>query len=442
MRFEKRPLVASWSHGAGWLIGALLVGTLGHFFVNAESPGDEPVNRAAGLSIERSDTRLSIRYSGLLESSESLRGPWLSVPEAISPYALETEAPARFFRTVSSDAFFSTDTVAELVVKGPFQQYFDLAFAGIPDGIFPPVREKPYFSGMLEYEGLSLPVRMRVRGNSSLQECPFPKLKLKISRDNREGTPFLDAREIKIGTHCAEGGRGNIGRLREQLATYREALVYEVMDILGFVGPKVRRSQVTFHDTSEGGDAVGGGWVLSRMAFVFEHVELVASQLGGRQLEEEEVAQLTDAGFDEQLIVDLILFHALIGNWDYALSSDGMGLWNTEVILRPDGRLFPVAGDFDLSAWVTGRDRVTAPRDYLPDEVDYIRQLHFELNRIRQVAGDSRFQLAWDRFLRASDELETQICTSLLDEEGREAILSRFRAFFEIGESILALGMR
>jgi hypothetical protein len=101
-----------------------------------------------------------------------------------------------------------------LITTGPFQRHFDLAFAGTPDGIFPPKREKPYFDGTLQMTGFDIPVSLRVRGNSSLQECPFPKLKFKVSREHRTGTPFFDARG-KTRHALRRGSHGNIGRLRD-----------------------------------------------------------------------------------------------------------------------------------------------------------------------------------------------------------------------------------
>jgi hypothetical protein len=142
-----------------------------------------------------------------------------------------------FYRSLEADSIFSESSVVEFSLSGPLQQHFALALAGMPDGIFPPERPKPCFDGVLTLSGRDVPVTIRVRGNSSLQECPFPKLKFKVSRADRGDTPFFDAREIKIGTHCAEGGRGSIGRLCEEAATFREALAYEVMERLGFVSP-------------------------------------------------------------------------------------------------------------------------------------------------------------------------------------------------------------
>lgn len=386
---------------------------------------------SAILSIRPRDGGASISYNGTLQSAESVVGPWENVASGANPFEIDTVDLHRFYRSIESGGLFTNESVLEMVLKGPFQQYFDLAFAGIPDGIFPPVREKPYFDGVLEIGELTLPVRLRVRGNSSLQECPFPKLKLKISRSNREGTLFEEARELKIGTHCAEGGRGNIGRLREEIATYREVLVYEVMEGLGFVGPRIRRVQINYQDASPGELEGRFGWQVSRMAFLMEHVELVAERLGGIALEDEEVAALVDAGFDEQLIVDLMLFHALIGNWDYVLSSDGRGLWNTEVVRLADGTLIPVAGDFDLASWVTGRVRVTAPRNYLPDETDLVRQIQFEFERIRELFGSSQFKRSLERFLQARKGIEDRICAANVDDEGRSAVLEHVGHFYE-----------
>lgn len=116
---------------------------------------------------------------------------------------------------------------------------------------------------------MDLPVTMRVRGNSSLQECPFPKMKLKVSRENRVGTPFETARELKIGTHCAEGGRGTVGRLRDETAAAREALAYETMAVLGFEAPRVRRARIEYRDTTPGEAGTGVGWQVMRRALAF-----------------------------------------------------------------------------------------------------------------------------------------------------------------------------
>lgn len=249
--------------------------------------------------------------------------------------------------------------------------------------------------------GLELPVSLRVRGNSSLQECPFPKLKFKVATDHRAGTPFADAREIKIGTHCAEGGRGNIGRLRDERAAFREALAYEVMTGLGFVGPRVRRAQIEYQDTSPTNGGIDAGWRLARAAVILDDIEVVAERLGGRALSDAEIDKLSRGVFPEQLLADLQMLQALLGNWDYSLGVDVSGLWNTDVVELSDKTVIPVAGDFDLASWVTGEVRPRTPRDYHPElpPVDrQVRYVRYDLEQITlRVSGES-FQSASNRF--------------------------------------------
>ena len=404
------------------------------FFLGwAQTPGDGAVS-GGQIAIYRDDDQVGIQFEGRLETASSIEGPWVELVSGESPFVIQPSESMAFFRVVSDSELgvFDSQDVTNLGLEGPFQKHFDLAFAGVPDGIFPPVREKPYFEGRLSYEGLELPVRMRVRGNSSLQECPFPKLKVKVSGKVREGTPFEDAREWKIGSHCAEGGQGNIGRLRHERATFREAVVYEAMQILGFLSPRVRRVHITYQDTSELGNPDQTGWSLTRMGFMFDHVEVLAEGLNGRALDDEEVAALSDAKFPPMLIAELQLFHALIGNWDYVLSVDGKGLWNTEVVEMPDKSLIPLAGDFDLSSWVTGTVRVMAPRDYLPALEDIERHFRFELDRIRTAFGVDMFSNATQRFLGLREALENRIALAEVDEEGREFMRQHVAMFYDL----------
>jgi hypothetical protein len=398
-------------------------------------PFDQP---APAIAIVREGDRVKITFTGALESAEAIGGPWSEIPSAVSPFSQDLAGSRRFYRSRGSGAgsIFSTRAVAVLTVEGPLQKHFELAFAGQPDGIFPPVREKPYFDGTLHLGGFELPVSLRVRGNSSLQECPFPKLKFKVSREDRPGTPFVDAREVKIGTHCAEGGQGTVGRLRDQRAAFREALAYETMELLGFVGPRVRRARIDYRDTTPANEASTAGWEVSRNAVILDDIEVVAERLGARALDDEEISALTNAGLDEQLITDLQFLHALLGNWDYELSQDGQGLWNTDVIELVDGRLVPVAGDFDLASFVTGAVRLSVPHDYHPDLGDVERQARYEIEQIRGRVGAQSFLAAVERFTSKRAAIEGQAGAAEIDEEGRANALRHIIAFFEGLESV------
>jgi hypothetical protein len=187
------------------------------------SPREVSIAGSLVLQIVQEGTRATITFPDGLQSANAVTGPWTVVSNAVSPLSVDFRDSAKFYRSVETaptGSVFSSREIVSWTLTGPFQKYFDLANAGMPDGIFPPHRETPYFDATVKLGSLQLPATVRVRGNSSLQECPFPKLKLKVSKENRAGTPFSDAREIKIGTHCADGGRGNIGRLRDERAAY------------------------------------------------------------------------------------------------------------------------------------------------------------------------------------------------------------------------------
>lgn len=401
-----------------------------------------PVLPAPTLSSTREGRQLRITFTGTLLSAPSVRGPWTALPGAISPYTFAPESPdARFFRAVDAppieEDLFASRSVIQCTLSGRFQPHFDLAFAGMPDGIFPPHREKPYFDGHVLLASQDITAEIRVRGNSSLQECPFPKLKLKVSREDRAGTPFETAREIKIGTHCADGGSGTVGRLRDQTATYREALAYEMVESLGFIGPKVRRARILYQDTSPTAeDGSGGGWSLERQAILLEDIEVVGERLGGRALDDAEVAALKDAHFDPQLVAHLRLVQVLLGNWDFALSETGENLWNIEVVSLPDGRLVPVTGDFDLATWVTGKVRLNAPPDFRPDLPDLERETTFQLSEVQKRISKAAFAQSREWFRNRRTAMAHIIQGADIDEPGRINAQRHLDAFFTALEGL------
>ena len=411
--------------------------TVADFQAAATVHGEAPPT----IQVLRDSRGITIHFTGVLWSASNPEGPWSIVTGAPTPLPIDpTLAPSRFYRTYRAEppataGVFDSDSILAWTLTGPFQSHFELAFAGMPDGIFPPHRDKPYFPGSAHVSGLDLPLSLRVRGNSRLQECPFPKMKLKVSKEDRAGTPFANAREIDIGTHCAEGGSGTVGRLRDERAAYREALAYEIVNDLGFTSPRVRRARIDYHDTTlpdpDLPPETTGGWTLTRQALLIEDAEVVGERLGGRALDDDEIAALRDAHFAPQLLTDLRLLHALFGNWDYALSESGEGLWNTEVIALADGTLIPMAGDFDLASWVTAHVRLNAPHDYRPELPDLEREARFQVDEIRKRAGAMAFAAGRTRFLDRRAALEARVIQAEVDEAGRQNIQNHLAVFFQ-----------
>ncbi len=389
-----------------------------------------PARAVPSLEIRPQGSQVVVSFSGNLESAAQLAGPWQEITNASNPFNAEAAGTARFFRARENGGIFSSTAIANLSITGPLQTNFNLAYAGTPDGIFPPKRLKPYFNAQAAIGTLTLPISLRVRGNSSLQECSFPKLKFKVAKEDRPGTPFADAREIKIGTHCAEGGRGNIGRLRDERSAWREALAYEIMGQLGFQSPRVRRAIIEYQDTGEADEFGNSGWRLSRHAFLAEDVELLADRLGGRALSEAEITAISGHPFDSQLVTGLLLLHALLGNWDFSLETDGRGIWNTEVVELADKTLIPIAGDFDLASFVTESVRLNTPPEYHPELGDVERQALFTVTGIQAMAARSDFAAARDRFLQNRTAIETKINAAEIDDAGRANALRHVTAFY------------
>ncbi len=399
--------------------------------------------RASGLEARPTihlafeDRQPWIYFNGVLWAADQVEGPWSMVEGAESPFALDAANAQKYFRAgpLGTNSIFEAHTLVSMGLSGPMQGSFELAHAGTPDGIIPPVRLKPYFDGTLTLPGWTLPATIRVRGNSSLQECPFPKLKFKIAKADRAGTPFADAKEVKIGTHCAEGGRGSIGRLREQSAVYREVLAYEALELMGLAAPRIRRVEMDYLDTTPAtNDFSVVGWQVTRDALIVEDGEVLAARLGARLLAEEEAATLALEKFDLQLTADLQCFETLLGNWDYDLGWGGRNVWNFDVLEFTTGSLtnyVPVAGDFDLASWVTGVVRRSAPWEYHPELGDLERETRYSLEQARQRVGTAVFNVTRQRFNDRKAALETLVNYARIDDDGRTNVQQHISVFYD-----------
>ncbi len=249
-----------------------------------------------------------------------------------------------------------------LSISGPFGAAFRAAFAGVPDGFIPPIRAKDPFTGNASYEvqGVSHSdeLSFAVRGNSSLQECAFPKFKWAFeTRVTDPAHIFFSTKKMKIGTHCGEEEtvNGIIGRLRNEKATWREDLVYQLAHTVGIATLQTRPAILSYTDTSSEPAFEPG---LTRKAFLLEHVDELARRLGATSLSNPvNCGEDPNVRPDATAVLRVKFFHAMVGNWDFQLGSRENAcdsLVNTEVLTFPDGRILLVPADFDLSALVVG----------------------------------------------------------------------------------------
>ena len=96
----------------------------------------------------------------------------------------------------------------------------------------------------------------------------------------------------------------------------------------------------------------------------------------------------------------------------------------------------PIAGDFDLSSWVTEAVRLSAPRDYHPELAEVERQARYEIEQIQQRVSGPSFAAASNRFVLQRGAIESQINASQIDGAGRTNALRHVTAFFEALASV------
>jgi len=304
-----------------------------------------------------------------------------------------TEANSSVDELNADPDMFADKAIVSLRIEAPLTTAFRAAHAGEPNGPLPglPRRVTDDFPGKMIFttpagEVKTLEATFKVRGNSSLSECPFPKLSMKLTDAGKlaaKNTMFAKQSKLKIGTHCADADDdqgGTIGRLRNEKSPPREAYVYQAFASVLPTTLATRVAKITYVDTANNNATV------ERNAMLLEHIEKLAKRSGApdehcRQVDGEEECDpvLTDSEvaaadprtMDRARVAITTLFHAAVGNWDWRLNmsesaspTSGARLWNTEVILLPkpggaptDLVKLPIAHDFDLASAVTGRLR-------------------------------------------------------------------------------------
>jgi hypothetical protein len=337
--------------------------------------------------------------------------------------------------------WFASSEPLELALSGPFGDAFRAAHAGEPDGIIPPLRSKDPFAGGVTYasghEAEQVgPAVLSVRGNSSLQECPFPKLKLAFEVRVTDTTDvFFDIKKIKLGTHCGEEEEvnGNIGRLRNEKAAWREDVVYRLARALGIVTLQTRPAIVEYTDSSA---EPAFESPLTRKAFLLEHIDELARRVGATAL-----ADPVDCGPDPEArpeadaVLRVKFFHAMVGNWDFQLGppeSNGCGsLVNTEVLVHPDGSLTLVPADFDLSAFVVGevRNPATNQAEAITSENAEASARSYLSANLAGEASEAIEAMGAD-YLAHRDELAGIVQASRMDDAGKQAGLLLLAGFF------------
>lgn len=183
---------------------------------------------------------------------------------------------------------------------------------------------------------VTLDARISARGNSRLETCDFPPIRLEFEPAETKGTLFEGQKRLKMVTHCKRGKDGERWVLQE-LGIYR---AYNVVTDYSY---RVRRLDMTWRD------AASQRWEREGPAFFIEDTDDLAARVGRQNIRPPEV-QTEQYHLAET--THHILFQYLIANTDFSVKRGPQGegcCHNARVIAEPGSQAnwIVVPYDFD-----------------------------------------------------------------------------------------------
>jgi hypothetical protein len=184
----------------------------------------------------------------------------------------------------------------------------------------------------------TMPVRLRARGHfrRQSQNCSFPPIFVRATRDDREGTLLQGNPRVKLVTPC----RPNAPEYHQYILS--EYLTYRTYQIIDPVHHRTRLAKVTYVD------ATGRMKPIEVTAFFLETGEEVADNA---KMPHTERTGVTWDFVPSEVIDRISLFEYWIANTDWSVS----GLHNIVMLQQSELEYRPVAYDFDWSGLVNTR---------------------------------------------------------------------------------------
>jgi hypothetical protein len=178
-----------------------------------------------------------------------------------------------------------------------------------------------------------LPARAKTRGIWRLKNCAFPPLRLSFKGKDTKGTLLRHLGKPKLVNYCRDTDA------YEQYVL-QEAQLYRIYQLLTPMSYRTRVVRITYVDSaSHDVDA-------TRYAIIVEDPDEMARRLGGSIMKEEGA---TAEDLESMPLAVAYLFQFMIGNLDFSFNR----LHNTSLVATTDGRLLPVAYDFDYTGAVS-----------------------------------------------------------------------------------------
>jgi hypothetical protein len=291
-------------------------------------------------------------------------------------------------------------------------------------------------------------VTIGLRGHTSRNatECEFPKLKLTLPDDQPDGSPFEGVQSLKIGTHCGNRDDAALtskyGRLANDKAPQREAMVYRMLAAVGVATLQARPARITYAFSDE--RAQTGTSPVTRNAFLLEDDDALVKRVGGTGQITEDRFDSAKERFDVRDTARLAFAEAMIGNFDWCLRfypgdryrcDDRHPVWNILAVVRGSGPALPAIYDFDLSGPVVGRHiwfNQVYSTDFVPTgsavDVEVLGQLQRTRSLFdRQILDETRAE-----FSRNKAAVYQAVADAVVDDEGRSHARAYLDSFYRI----------
>ena len=313
--------------------------------------------------------------------------------------------PAVGQESASPLPLFASETPLALTIEGPFRTLSRNR------------RDREELPGTVRYEDesgstVTLDVQIRTRGNSRMEYCSFPPLRLNFRRRQTEGTVFTGQNELKLATLCKE-----TSGYPDYLALEHE--VYELFNLLTDRSFRVRWVDIEYIDTDDRNRKTK-----QRPGFLIEH----RSELAARNdLQRWRVDSLQLEQLEPEQTALLSVFEFMIGNTDWAGTDGPPGdrcCHNVDVFRDHTGLAVLVPYDFDQSGFVNA--------GYAEPAAELrIRSVQQRLYR-GYCAYNDALDDAFERFRMAREAIESRLAALSVRDRERRRVVRYIQDFYEI----------
>jgi len=194
---------------------------------------------------------------------------------------------------------------------------------------------------------VDVPARVRVRGIWRLKHCEFPPIRLNFAGKDTKNTVFDGLDKPKLVNYCRDN---------DQYEQYmlQEAQLYRIYQLLTPISHRVRVARITYLDSASGKKEA------ERYAMIVEDPDQLANRLMSKPIKTKGAGA---ADMEPKELALAYMFLYFIGNLDFSFN----GLHNTELLGTMDGRILPVAYDFDYAGAVNATYAVPPPNYNVPN---------------------------------------------------------------------------